>query len=49
MWSSNHTDVSEIDLFKLATYRFDELVKRFYIRLFDADVSTFYKTKEIKI
>ena len=40
-WSSNQTDISESDLFKLATYRFDELVQRFYIRFFDADVSIF--------
>ena len=45
MWSSNQTDVSEIDLFKLATHRFDELVKRFYIRFFDADVSCTYFLK----
>ena len=42
-WISNQTDVSEVELFQLATNQFDELVKRFYIRFFDADVSNFLK------
>ena len=47
VWSSNKTDVSEVELFQLATNQFDELVKRFYIRFFDADVSNFRSIHEI--
>ena len=36
-WSSNQTDVSDAELFKLATNRFDELLQRFYIRFFDTN------------
>ena len=39
-WTSNQTDVTEAELFELATYGLDELVKRFYIRFFSADVSS---------
>ena len=38
-WSSNQTGVNETELFKLATNQFDDLLKRFYVRFFDADVS----------
>ena len=38
-WSSNQSSVNESHLFNLATYKFDELVKRIYIRFFEADVS----------
>ena len=38
-WSSNQTDVTEVELFYLATTRLDELVKKFFIRFFKADVS----------
>ena len=37
-WTSNQTDVTEWELFELATYDFDELVKRVYIRFFKTDV-----------
>ena len=40
IWSSNQTDVTETELFELATNRFDDLLKRFYIRFFDTNVST---------
>ena len=36
-WSSNQTDVSDAELFELATNRFDEILKRFYIRFFDTN------------
>ena len=35
-WSSNQTNVTESELFDLATYDLDEIVKRFYIRFFKA-------------
>ena len=38
-WSSNQTDVTEAELFELATNQFDELLERFYIRFFREDVS----------
>ena len=38
-WSSNFTNVSDVELFQMATHRFDELVKRVYVRFFEADVS----------
>ena len=40
-WSSNHTDVTEVELFEMATNSFNDLVQRFYIRFFDADVNNF--------
>jgi len=39
-WSSNQTDVSDMELFQLATNRFDELLKRFYIRFFEENPAT---------
>ena len=36
-WTSNQTGVSEAQLFELATFRLDELVKELYIRLFKAN------------
>lgn len=44
-WTSNQTGVTEEQLFELATYRFDELVKRLYIRFFEADVNSKSKFK----
>ena len=35
-WSSNQTNVTESQLFDVATYDLDEIVKRFYIRFFKA-------------
>ena len=40
-WTSNQTDVTEDELFEMATYTSEELIKRFYIRYFKADVSIF--------
>ena len=36
-WSSNDSKVSEVELFEKATYNFNELVKRVYIRFFLAN------------
>ena len=36
-WSSNQTDVSDAELFELATNRLDELLQRFQIRFFDTN------------
>ena len=41
-WSSNQTDITEAELFELATNRFDELLEQFYIRFFREDVSIFF-------
>ena len=38
-WTSNQTDVSESELFLMATRNLSEIVKRVYIRYFKADVS----------
>ena len=38
-WTSQFSNTSEAELFELATYQFDELVKRAYIRFFEADVT----------
>ena len=36
-WSSNQTDVSDAELFELATNRLDELLQRFRIQFFNTD------------
>jgi len=33
-WSSNQTGVNERDLFDLATYSMEEIIKRIYVRFF---------------
>ena len=46
-WSSNQTNVTEVQLFEMATNRFDELVKQFVVRFIHADVSNFKKIQII--
>ena len=52
-WSSNQTNVTESQLFDVATYDLDEIVKRFYIRFFKAhpvsQPKNFKVTKSLKI
>ena len=41
-WTSNQDDVTESDLFHLATRNLSEIVKRVYVRYFKADVRYIY-------
>ena len=43
-WSSNQTDVSDAELFELATNRLDELLQRFQIRFFDTNPVSIFQT-----